>query len=217
MAKGSQNQKKAKTKALQPAKIATRSVEIDGDCYDLAIIKKGVNVPIEEKIKIAKLICELYATNEYSLEECCKATAIDSKTFFNWRREFPEIAELYLDAEGKNETIYMHKLRERGRTNVERLLEGYTVELVDREIGTITDEAGNVINKMNKIKKRQVFIRPSVKLTETVLYNTDPRNFTRNPEQNKSEIDSLPTKIDIQIKGGSLPAVTSEDDIDQDV
>lgn len=175
-------------------RVKYHNVEYDGETYRLAKPTKGRDIPNDEKIKIASLVCLMYETDDYSLDECCKTVAISVRTFFNWRRDISEISTLYLDADNEKEQIYRHKLRNRARTNAERLMDGYTVELIEREAEPSTDSEGNVIMRTTKVKRKEVFIRPSVKLTETVLYNMDKDNFEKNPsnkieKQDKTEFD----------------------------
>jgi len=174
-------------------RIQYHKVEWDGETYRLAKPSKGRDIPTEEKVKIAKVICLMYETDDFALDECCKSTDINVKTFFNWRRDIPEIADLYLEADKEKEQIYRHKLRQRARTNAERLMDGYTVELTEREAEPTTDSEGNVTMRTTRVRRKEVFIRPSVKLTETVLYNTDARMFEKNPKP----IEKINQDVDI--------------------
>lgn len=75
----------------------------------------------------------------------------------------------------------------------ERLIEGYTVTLIDETFQEITaadlaederqaggDPARRLIRPVTVTKKR-IFVRPSVRLIEQMIYNLDPMNFQRNP------------------------------------
>lgn len=157
-------------------------VEYNGETYRLAKPTKGRDISVENKIKIATVICLMYETDDHSLDECCKAVNISVRTFFKWRTEISEISALYLDSDKEKEQIYRHRLRQRARTNAERLMDGYTVQVTEREAEPTTDAEGNVTMRTTKVKQKEVFIRPSVKLTETVLYNTDARMFEKNPK-----------------------------------
>jgi len=168
-------------KGSQKSRIDRQIVKIGEQEFRLAKPHKGVDLPIKEKIEIAKVICQFYETDDHTLEECCQAVGVNSRTFFKWRADLPEISEIYLQADKEKETIYRHKLRQRARTNAERLMDGYTVELTEHEAERFVDQAGNVTMVTTRVKRKEVFIRPSVKLTETVLYNMDGRNFEKNP------------------------------------
>lgn len=199
MAKGSLKEtpkKKAtpRKKIIKKPRIRFRSVKYDDVVYKLAIPQKGLNLSDDHKLNISKVICLMYETNDHSLEECCKGVGISVKTFFNWRSSISIISEAYNISDAKNLEIYFHRLKNRGRTNAERLLDGFTVELVDTEEVPETDAKGVTTMKVVKIKKKQMFIRPSVKLTETVLYNTDGRNFEKNPKPT----DKMNQEVDIE-------------------
>jgi hypothetical protein len=182
-------------KPIKRQRITYHTVEWEGEKHRLAKISKGRNVSKENKIKISKLVCLMYETDLHSLEDCTNKVGVSIRTFYKWREDVAEIAELYLGADKKKENIYRHKLRDRARTMAERLMDGYTVELTDREAEPMTDKHGNITMRQTKVKKREQFIRPSVKLVETVLYNTDARVFEKNPKP----IEKINREIDIPL------------------
>lgn len=219
MAKGSPKSAKTTTKkTTRKTRTRYRNVEFDDETYRIAVIGKGKDVPEAEKIAIAGLVCLMYATDLYSLDECLAACGITSdSTWYKWLDEIGEIEPLYLEAQRQKDRRYRHKMKQRARTMAERLLEGYSFELTEREAEPTQDSEGNTTLITTKVKRKEVIVRPSVRLIETFLFNLDGRNFTRNPEPYKAGNEQLPTKIDINIKGGSVPPVTSEEDINQDV
>lgn len=147
-------------------RIKYQQVEVNGEKHKVAMTKAGRRLPLEEKIKIAELVCQMYETDEHTLKECAKNVGIDVKTFFNWTQKYPEISSIYLDADNLKDRIYRHKLKSRAITQAERLIDGYTVELKDVE--ATKDADGNKTG--SKIKVREVLVRPSAKLIHTVIY-----------------------------------------------
>lgn len=186
-------------------RIRRHTVEWEGENYRLAKLSKGKDIPVEEKVKISKVICMMYETDLYSLIECCAKVGINDRTFFKWRNEITEIADLFIGADREKEIIYRHNLRQRGRTNAERLMEGFTKEVEDKSYEAARDENGNVIldengePKMILVSKKvkQLFIRPSVRMTETSLFNSDSRVFEKNPkptEKINKDVDIPPVQ-----------------------
>lgn len=210
MAKGSQ-------KSANP-KIPRRKVEFEGIAYSLAIIGKGRDVPREEKIKIAEAVCQLYATDRFSLDECLKECGVNSAvTWSNWLEEIEEIEPLYSEAQARKAFHYRTHLKERGLTMAEKLLCGYFVEALEHEGEAIVDDEGKPIDgefKIIRVKRRQIYIQPKVEVWKTIMYNFDPANFKQGRDQDPGE---QPHKISIEIAGVALPPVTSEHDIDPDV
>lgn len=179
-------------------------LEWEGQEYRIAKSVQGVALPIEEKIQITKVLCLMYKTDDYALEKCCEAVGITAKTFFNWRSSFSEISEIYLDADREKEIIYKDRLRIRGRTTAERLTEGFVIELQDYDLVPVLDEEtkkqligedGEPVYKKANIRVRQQYIRPSVKMTETILYNTDVRVFEKNPKP----VEKINQDVDIPL------------------
>lgn len=167
----------------KPAKkIKTHIVEYEDQQYELAILSKGVDIGKAEKIKIAELICKAYETDNYTLVECCKMAGIGDRTFWQWRHDIAEIANLYISSDNNKDNIYRYRLKMRARTNAERLIDGYTKELKERSIEPTYDKDGNVQMVTTSIKIKEVYVKPSPKLIETILYNTDPKNFEKNPK-----------------------------------
>lgn len=177
------------------ALIKYQTISYEGNKYRIAKLKKGVDIGNPEKLKIAELICLMYETDDCSLAECSKAVGISERTFFNWRDSISEITDLYISADKKRDTYYRYKLKQRGRRNAERLLDGYTVELKEWVESPVIDAKGKTIMTVASMKIKEVFIKPSVKLTETVLYNVDARVFERNPvpvEKINKDVDIPP-------------------------
>lgn len=176
---------------------------------------KGRDLTKKQKIDIAKSVCELYKSDEYTLDSILKDHGIKSDaTWYIWLREIKEIKELYSEAQIIKNQVYRGRLQARARTSLEKLVEGYTVEL--QEVEQIPGE-GNRPDIVNKRKIKQHFVKPSPTLILFALNNTD--RFKRNNDLAFSEDGTnIPTKIEIEIVGkGIAPPVTSEDDINEDI
>lgn len=171
---------------------------------------KGRDLSREEKVSLAAEVCELYKTDQYNLLDCLREVGIRSDaTWYKWVAEIEEIEELFIKAQNEKGERYRHHLVQRARTGLERYLEGWTIETVEQEAIPGKDE-GQVL--ITKVKRKQIYIKPSVRAIEFVLINLDGKTFTRNPEPYKAGNERIPEKIKIEIINDSKP-ITSEDDI----
>ena len=171
------------------------TVEIDGQKHKIAKVGRGVSIPLKEKLIITKLICDLYEQNEYPLSECCQAVNIDVRTFHNWRNEFSEISDLYVDADNQRGKVYSYRLRELARTAAEKLLTGHVVKVTEREAEAVQKENGETVMETRRVKQKEIYVRPSANFTAQVLYNTDARVFEKNPKP----IDKINKDVDIPV------------------
>lgn len=214
---------KAKGKS-KPKPQKTRTVEFDGEQYNLPIIRKG-GVPLtdDERIIIAELVCKMYATDQFSLEDCLRHCGVRSKsTWWYWVNSIEPIERLYYEAQDSKDREYKHRLKHRARTMAERLIDGYCFEVEEHTSSPVIVKEGEKPNidglEIVTVKKKTIFVKPSVPIILNTLYNTDGRTFTRNPEPYKAGNEEIPKEIKITIQSGSsVPPVTSEDDIKQDV
>ena len=192
MAKRTSTKSKAKEKPKaiakkEPVNPRTRTIEFDDEEYQIATISAGRNITDPEKIEIAQLVCLMYSTDQYSLDECLMTCGIKSdSTWWKWLDEIKEIEPLYSEAQRKKDHKYRHRTVQRARTMVERLIDGYTIDIEEREAEPVNliDNEGKKTTAMQttKIKKKQVIVRPSVSLIQSVLFNSDAKVFERNPK-----------------------------------
>lgn len=91
----------------------------------------------EEKIEVAKKICDLYAANNFTIASCCEEYGIVEKTFYNWKDEITEIADAYKAAKTQSEVTYKTRLRQKTLTALERGVEGWEYKKTTKEIKEI--------------------------------------------------------------------------------
>ena len=202
------------------AKRSYKPVNWDGNKYRLPLISKGRNITTEEKIKVATLVCKIYASDRHTLADSLNFCGIKSdSTWYEWAGEIGEIGDLYLEAQAKKDIVYKTRLKERARTMAEKLIEVYTFQVQEIEQIPVNEGSpgdGPPVMTITKLRQRTVIIKPSVRLIETILFNVDGRNFTRNPDPNKGNNEQLPTDINIEIIS-DVPPVTNEADIITDI
>lgn len=209
MAKGRQSTAKQR-------RIPRREVTWEDQVHKIAVIGKGTDVPVKEKIKIAELICDMYARNKHNLQQCLDHCGIRNRnTWLSWCRQIAQIDELYLKAKELRAATYDNDLAEQAETMAEKLINGYTETLREREgyFTEITDESGQVRREFitTKLKEKQIFVKPSPQVLLQVLYNRKPKKWSRDPDQHAPE--DIPQKINFNIVGNGNYPVFSEEQI----
>lgn len=177
--------------------------------------QKGRKLTDEQRLDIARKVCEMYATDKYTIAACLSANGIESEsTWRKWQEEIAEIAELYKGAIEKKEMMYRVNLKERARTGLEKSIEGYTVELEETEGEDFTDEHGQRRVRITKRKKRQVHFRGSVQAQIFALVNIDSETFKhRNSAEAEVPLDiETPFSLKVTIINPVAP-ITDENDI----
>lgn len=210
--------------AKRSRNIPRRVVEYGEESYEIAVMAKGRVIGDEEKVKIARLVCLMYASDNHSLGNCLEVCGIRSDvTWYNWIDSVEEIAEMYIKAQIQKDRRYRAKLKERGRTVVERMMNGYVVDLVEKtaeRVDTgIRDEDGKPIVEMRTlaIRQKQIYVRPSPTIIKTVLFNVDRDVFKEHPKEDAVDDEVMASEINIVIEGDRIDPVMSEDDINEDV
>lgn len=169
-----------------PAKrIPRHTVEWEGEKHKLAILSKSGPLSNVEKIKIANVVCKMYATNQYTIHSCLKHCGIMSEgTWHRWTRSVKEIEELYLEAKEERTKIYKEDLVDRARSMAQKLIEGYTVEIKEQyaEVVANPDSPDEQIAIPRAVRKKEVFVKPNIQAIKMVLYNMDSGNFQSNPD-----------------------------------
>lgn len=176
---------------------------------------KGKDLKPHQKIDLARQVCDLYSTDQYTLAVCLQQVGIQSdSTWYKWMQEIEEIAELYREAQDRKHDAYTSNLVIRARTRLEQFLDGWTQEIVEQEAIPVKGQEGQPDTvAIVKVKRKQLYIKPSLRAVEFVLTNLDGKVYSRNPEPYKAGNEKMPTKINIEIAGSNVPAITSEDDI----
>lgn len=143
--------------------------------------------------------------------------------WYRWRDSVEGIEEMYIKAQLEKDRRYRRKLKERGRTVVERMMDGYIVDLVEKKAERVDtgmrDEYGKPIVEMRTfaVTQKQVYVRPSPVLIKAVLYNVDRDVFKEHPKEDAVDNEVMATDIKIVIEGGGVEPVTKEEDIKEDI
>lgn len=163
-------------------------------------MKKKLNEEqVEDRMIVFKKICEDYATDKYTLLDCCKKYGVKSTTtFYKWRDEFPGCMDLYKNAILKAKEQYQEHLKERTLTALEQKLTAtFVVEEVEemKVIKDINEETGEeaLVQIPVKIIKKKKFIPASDSVTIFMAKNLFPEQFSDDFNFNvqKGEFDNM--------------------------
>jgi hypothetical protein len=183
-----------------------RTVTYEGKQYKLPAISPGRQSTLEQRLQIAELVCTMYASDQYTIEECTNKAGITFRTWRQWVNEISQISELYQKAIAEKDAAYKHRIKERARTALERSIEGYKVET--KELSEVVTESGIVT--LQKVKEQ--YVKPNPTLIIFALSNTDKENFKRSPE-NETTINNQ-FNVQVNTPGPARSPRTSEGDIE---
>lgn len=79
-----------------------------------------------EKLEVARKVCDLYGSQNATMESCCEACGITDRTFRLWAAQFSEISELYKAARIKADETFFDMLQPKVKHALERLVNGHT-------------------------------------------------------------------------------------------
>lgn len=135
--------------------------------------KKSLKRSVDDKIKVATQVCELYGKGAVTIASCCGELGIDWKTFWVWCVKHPEIAEIYKKAKDDHSRATKESLREKALTALDRMLNTYHVD--ESEVEEIFDKKNRLLNK--KVKTKQKAVTANVTAIIWALKNADPANW----------------------------------------
>lgn len=170
---------------------------------------KGRDISRESKVEIARRVCEDYETGRYTLESCLKAQGVLSDaTWYRWVKEIKEIEGLYKEAQVVREARAKVELTERAMNSLERLVSGYTMELVRRKVAPVGEGGESVVVET---EVRQIYIKPEFQAVAYVLENSDMVKFSR---VKREEGNEMPEEVRVVIDRVVREPVMREEDIE---
>lgn len=130
----------------------------------------------DERRQTANAICELYESDNVTIQSCCGEHGITDRTFKNWVDNDSEISARYKIAKQKHSKNRKEGIKEKAVDALERLVVGYWVE--ETETVELFGKNGDMAGRQIKTKKR--FIGPSTTAVIFTLKNADPENWNEN-------------------------------------
>jgi hypothetical protein len=131
--------------------------------------QKGVAAPQhtqEEKIALAKQVCDLYESQNCTLESACESVGLPQATFYLWKAQIVEIGEYYKKAKENADEFYWHELlRPKLKTSLQLLVEGFDeVHEMEEDVvwqGVMVKDDNDKPMRKNKITKSRVAPNPT--------------------------------------------------------
>ncbi len=172
---------------------------------DLPVLVRGQKLSEGDIIRVAKFVCEIYATNTYPLHDCLKFAGVKSEaTYHFWKRDYKAVKDLHEAATRAKSLSYRNQVRELAWDSLKKQINGYTVDLdevsdtiefveqgIDSTKGNRAEPMGAHTITTRTIKKKKVYVRPSPTLTMFVLNNLDRENFERLPTRETPNPDGV--------------------------
>lgn len=122
---------------------------------------------------IVNRICELIASDDYTIGEICKQVDINPDTWAEWKKTHPEFVEAIKKADEQR----LETFRKAARSGLLTLLQGKEFEEVTTEYKEVKDKDGNYKPRMVSQKKVKKFILPNPTSVIFALKNQDSDNF----------------------------------------
>lgn len=145
----------------------------------------------EQKRAIVERVCELYETQNATVESCCEAAGISDRLFRLWAGQSSEFSERYKKAKQKQDAHYWENvIRPLAKTSLQRLLEGE--ETQDIEIRDLSDKGLPTGFKATTTKQSRTLPNPTAVIF--ALKGEFPERFADRSEVNlKTEQPQLLT------------------------
>ncbi len=131
---------------------------------------KGVASPAhtqQEKVALAKRVCEVYESQNCTLESACESVSVKPSTFYLWCAQIGEIRETYKKAKESADEFYWNELlRPKLKTSLQKLVEGFDEEQeVEEDViwqgVMVKDEQTGLPMRKNKITRSKVAPNPT--------------------------------------------------------
>ena len=138
--------------------------------------KKAPHLEPDQIIARSRVICDMYAGGEDSIEKVCRDSGLVSlRTFTRWKTQLAEVAELYKSAKEVHERVKPFRIKKAAKLALVRKLEGYE----DREEETKGKPDPENPDKMvaTEVKVRKRRVEPDTGAIAFALKNVDPEHW----------------------------------------
>lgn len=141
--------------------------------------KPNPKYKLEQKLEMSERICQLYESQQATLESCCEAEGITAATFYLWRAGINEINERYKKAVEKQDANYWQDvIRPLGKRAIQKHLE---VEYADEEKDVVYKGF-----KTGEIERSRKWILPNPTVTIFAMKGLYPEMFIDKHDVNHS-------------------------------
>lgn len=180
-------------------------IEFAGVQHRIPAIYPGAKLTDDQKRKIGFLVCEIYETDLYTLEETVKFVGLGVPTFYRWIDYLEDLRDSFRDAQRLKYRNYKQRLTQRALTAAEELTRTgtYIKRTIEYEPVQMNEEQLKQLQKGNKdglqlyavkIKETTERYKPNAYATMAILHNMKSDTFERNPQPVVEDIsiDEIP-------------------------
>lgn len=129
---------------------------------------------IDQKLTIAKKICDQYAQGMHTIADCAESQGISVRTFTNWEQELTEVSDMYKEAK----QLHQKSMEHAALKSLRKLIDGFTVEEITQDVEPIYDSNGEQIGtKRKSIRQTKKHFAPNVTAIIFALKAIDPAKF----------------------------------------
>lgn len=75
--------------------------------------KKSPKYSLEEKAELVRQVCDLYESQNATIESCCDSVGVSYRAFRLWTVQHADFAEMYKKARNKHKILWKHRRKER--------------------------------------------------------------------------------------------------------
>lgn len=118
---------------------------------------------------IVKHITDMISSDEYTIEEICRAVKISKDTYYQWLNKKADFSDAIKKAEEKR----MNFFKTEARRAAAKKITGYDYE----EVSTVVVEGKDGRPRIKEKKTTKKHVPPDTAMVIFVLKNTDPDNF----------------------------------------
>lgn len=116
---------------------------------------KNTEYTVDQKLDFVTRICEMYQSQNATIESCCEAVGITYRSFHLWCAANSDLSDLYKKAKQKQDLEYWENIiRPKAKRALERLIEGE--ERVETSEDSAPNKDGLMVVKRKRILKSPI-------------------------------------------------------------
>ena len=166
--------------------------------------KKSPKYSLEEKSEIVSKVCDLYVSQNATIESCCDAVGVSYRAFRLWTVEHAHFAELYKKARQDQDKAYWEDIiRPKAKAGLIKLLEGGV------KTETTTEEGVGPMGAVSKTVVKVSELLPNVTAVALAMNGEYKERFSQRQEITGKDGKDLPAAI-ITVRIPAEPPKTEE-------
>jgi hypothetical protein len=165
---------------------------------------RGVTFTDEERLAYVTNVCELYESQNATIESCCKAAGISYRVFRLWCTQNADYASMYKKARDNQDKAYWEDvIRPKAKAGLIKLLEGGV------KTETTTEEGVGPMGAVSKTVVKVSELLPNVTAVALAMNGEYKERFSQRQEITGKDGKDLPAAI-ITVRIPAEPPKTEE-------